>query len=557
MSQGIDLFGLVADNLHDHAIILLEPDYTVRHWNAAAEQLTGISAVSAIGHKVTLISIPEGAAPRGSAVRLARETGKYEHQGWWGRADGTRFWVEEVITPLLDDGELVGYIDIAHHRVEKTDGTEDGAGSAGKLTADLASADRRAAFLDEASRILAASATNFESAVRSLARLAISRLADGCVVYVRQTDGALTIAEVAHRDLSRQDKLEHLRTDTIRLTPAHTLWSVFENAGPELFDVVSPELIAALATSPEHAQLLSELELQSAMITPLLARGRVIGAIMLVSNRPGAFSTDDLHLAEELGRRAAIAIDNARLYREAQEANRAKADFLAIVSHELRTPLNAIMGYSDLIDTGISGPVSENQRRQIDRIRTSARHLLQIIEEILSYARLESGGLEVDFEETTVGTLADEAAAITEPVTTGKGLAMKVSLPEQDRALITDPAKVRQVLVNLLSNATKFTDRGTVELAAWIDGEYAVYAVRDTGVGMSRDQLERIFDPFWQIERPTTRRTGGTGLGLSVARRFAHLLGGIIRVESTPQVGSTFELRIPLKPRETSAATGG
>jgi signal transduction histidine kinase len=215
------------------------------------------------------------------------------------------------------------------------------------------------------------------------------------------------------------------------------------------------------------------------------------------------------------------------------------------------------MGYSDLIDTGISGPVNENQRRQIDRIRASARHLLQIIEEILSFARLESGGLEVDFEQTTVGTLADEAAVITEPVATGKGLAMKLSLPEQDHALITDPPKVRQVLVNLLSNAIKFTERGTVELAAWIDGDNAVYAVRDTGVGMSKDQLEKIFDPFWQIEQPTTRRAGGTGLGLSVARRFAHLLGGTISVESTPNVGSTFELRIPLKPLQASSAVAG
>ena len=545
-SQGIDLYDLVAQSLPTHAIILLNSDFVVETWNQGAEQVTGISAEEATGHQITKLSLPEGAAARGTALGIAKDHGRFEQDGWWSRADGTRCWVDEVIAPVLDDGRLVGYVDIARMRSEQPI-TED---REANVRAHLLSADRRAAFLDEASSILAASTTNFDSALRSLARLPIGRLADWCVIYVREPDGKLVIAEVAHRDSKKQSRMDQLLADTIKPVPTHPLQSVVENAEPELFEEMSGELVGSLASDPAQAQVLNELGLGSAIMTPLLARGRVLGAILLVSGRSDGYTTEDLHLAEALGRRAAIAIDNARLYREAQEANRAKADFLAIVSHELRTPLNAIMGYSDIIDTGISGPVTENQRRQIARIRTSARHLLQIIEEILSYARLESGGLEVDYEQTTVGTIADEAAAITEPVAVGKGLVMKLELPKTDRAFVTDSSKTRQILVNILSNAIKFTERGSITLQASIDGDTAVYIIRDTGVGMSKDQLEKIFDPFWQIERPTTRRTGGTGLGLSVASRFADLMGGTIRVESTLRVGSTFELRFPLQPSQ-------
>ena len=545
-SQGIDLYDLVAQSLPTHAIILLNSDFVVETWNHGAEQVTGISAEEATGHQITTLHLPDGAAARGTALRIAKDRGRFEQEGWWAKADGSRCWVDEVIAPVLDDGQLVGYVDIARLRNDAPL-PDDGEAN---VRAHLLSADRRAAFLDEASSILAASATNFESALRSLARLPIGRLADWCVIYVRQPDGKLTVAEVAHRDSRQQSRMEQMLADTIKPVPPHPLLSVVENAEPELYEEMSDELVESLARDSAEARLLSELGLGSAIMTPLLARGRVLGAILLVSGRSDRYTTEDLHLAEALGRRAAIAIDNARLYREAQEANRAKADFLAIVSHELRTPLNAIMGYSDIIDTGISGPVTENQRRQIARIRTSARHLLQIIEEILSYARLESGGLEVDYEKTTVGTIADEAAAITEPVAVGKGLVMKLELPGNDHAFVTDPSKARQILVNILSNAIKFTERGTIHLQASVEGDTAVFTIRDTGVGMSKDQLEKIFDPFWQIERPTTRRAGGTGLGLSVASRFADLLGGTIRVESTLKVGSTFQLRFPLQPAQ-------
>ena len=244
---------------------------------------------------------------------------------------------------------------------------------------------------------------------------------------------------------------------------------------------------------------------------------------------------------------------NARLaaeqaHREAVDASRAKSDFLARMSHELRTPLAAIIGYGELLADGITGPVNEEQTRQLTRIRWSANHLLSIIDEILTLARMEAGKEKVDIHEVEVPQLMESVASMAEPLAAGKGLAFALEPPPDDLVLRTDPMKLRQVLLNLISNAVKYTERGTVTLSsARVDGLVHFY-VRDTGVGVASEHLEKIFEPFWQVEQTTTRRSGGTGLGLAVTRQFVDLLGGSIDVESVPGDGSTFRVSIPVTP---------
>src|SRR5690606_30302519 len=218
------------------------------------------------------------------------------------------------------------------------------------------------------------------------------------------------------------------------------------------------------------------------------------------------------NLAEELGRRAAIALDNARLYHQAHEANRVKADFLAVMSHELRTPLNAIMGYTDLLDAGVSGDLNDRQHHQLDRIRTSARHLLQLIEEILSFARMEAGAEEVQLESITLNDLLRDIVGEIEPLAEGKELAFSLDISEEGVSIRMDASNARQILMNLLSNAVKFTQQGSVTLRLTTDDTHAHIEVVDTGIGIPQEQIDRIYDPFWQLERPNTRRVGGTGL---------------------------------------------
>jgi signal transduction histidine kinase len=232
--------------------------------------------------------------------------------------------------------------------------------------------------------------------------------------------------------------------------------------------------------------------------------------------------------------------------REAETANRTKGDFLAVMSHELRTPLSAIIGYQELLADGITGPVTEQQRHQLGRIKVSARHLLELIDEILTYSRAEAGKEEVQYEITSVNTLLDEAAALIEPLAADKRVGFSVIRLDAPLDIRTDPRKARQVLVNLLSNAVKFTDAdGTVTLRAQRVADTLELTITDTGIGIEAGHLDRIFDPFWQVEQKATRRAGGTGLGLSVSRRLARLLGGDVLVTSEPGHGSAFTVVLP------------
>jgi signal transduction histidine kinase len=241
--------------------------------------------------------------------------------------------------------------------------------------------------------------------------------------------------------------------------------------------------------------------------------------------------------------RARLAAEEAQ--REALAASRAKSDFLARMSHELRTPLAAIIGYGELLADGITGPVNDEQKRQLTRIRSSANHLLSIIDEILTLARMEAGKEKVDIREVDISELMDSVATMASPLASAKGLAFKVDVEPKGLFMQTDPVKLRQVLLNLLSNAVKYTDEGEIAVRSEAHDGLVDFLVTDTGVGISDEYLEKIFEPFWQVEHTTTRRAGGTGLGLAVTRQFVELLSGSIHVSSEPGVGSTFKVSVP------------
>ncbi|HEX6372743.1 MAG TPA: HAMP domain-containing sensor histidine kinase [Longimicrobium sp.] len=240
---------------------------------------------------------------------------------------------------------------------------------------------------------------------------------------------------------------------------------------------------------------------------------------------------------------------NARLQAaaaEADQANRAKSDFLATMSHELRTPLNAIAGYVELMEMGLRGPVTDQQRTDLSRIRRSQQTLLSIINDILNFARLESG--RVEYHVAAV-PLADALAAmepLIHPQVEARGLRYRSCDADPDLRVRTDPEKLQQILLNLLSNAIKFTDAGgSVALGCEARDGHVLVRVRDTGRGIPPDKLEAVFEPFTRIENAHTRTTEGTGLGLAISRDLARAMGGDLTAESTPGQGSVFTLVLP------------
>jgi PAS domain S-box-containing protein len=231
----------------------------------------------------------------------------------------------------------------------------------------------------------------------------------------------------------------------------------------------------------------------------------------------------------------------------AESANQAKTQFLAVMSHELRTPLSAVIGYADLMTEGIGGPPNPTQALYIDRIKLSAWHLLSLIEGILSFARVEAGKETVRIASTDVAAIAAEVVSVMEGQAEAKGIQLRARLAQGVPAVATDPAKLRQILLNLLGNAVKFTEQGSVELVVERSGSYALCHVRDTGPGISAEDIQRFFEPFVQGDQSNTRRSGGTGLGLTIARNFANMIGAEITVQSRPGIGSTFTLRLPVE----------
>jgi signal transduction histidine kinase len=229
---------------------------------------------------------------------------------------------------------------------------------------------------------------------------------------------------------------------------------------------------------------------------------------------------------------------------EAESANRAKSDFLAVMSHELRTPLNAIGGYAELMEMGIRGAITPAQREDLGRIQSSQRHLLGLINEVLSYAKIETGTVCYDLAEVAISDAVSAADSLVAPQARAKGLTLKI-MDCSGIAARADPEKLRQILVNLLSNAIKFTAAGgRIELRCSVEEALVSIRVTDTGIGIPLDRLDSIFDPFVQVRTDLTRPHEGTGLGLAISRDLARGMGGDVTVESIPDSGSTFTLML-------------
>ena len=231
---------------------------------------------------------------------------------------------------------------------------------------------------------------------------------------------------------------------------------------------------------------------------------------------------------------------------KADEANRAKGQFLAAMSHELRTPLNAIGGYADLISMGLSGPITEQQREQLERIKRSQEHLLGIINDILNFSRIEAGQLVYTIDAVPMFEVLESVTAMMMPQVLKKGLEL---VPGECPGVYAcgDRAKIEQIMINLLSNAVKFTNEGgEIRLSCEIRNEEVEVKVVDTGTGIPKDKLEAIFEPFVQVGRSLSTSREGTGLGLAISRDLARAMDGDIRAKSTVDVGSEFTLTLPV-----------
>jgi len=412
----------------------------------------------------------------------------------------------------------------------------------------LRAAEEAQRFLAEAGELLASS-LDYETTLQSIAQLVVPYLADWCTIDVLDREGGIERVAVAHQDPERVERVrEIVRRLPINPRAAEGVGKVIRTGLPEVFPVITDEVLAAVYPEPEKLELVRRLGLRSAMIVPMRAHGRTLGAISLAAaETERRYGLSDLRLAEDLARRAALAFDNARLYREAQEVNRLKDEFLATLSHELRTPLTAILGWTSLLRTLKLDP--ETAASALETVERNAQSQRRLVDDMLDASRIITGKLRLDARPARLSHVVEAAAASARPAAEAKRIEMMVETAGADGPLVTgDPDRLQQVVWNLLSNAVKFTpEGGRVSVRLERAGGEAVVTVSDTGAGIRPEFLPHVFDRFTQADSSTTRAYGGLGLGLSIARHLIELHGGTIAAESRGEGrGATFRVRLPL-----------
>jgi signal transduction histidine kinase/CheY-like chemotaxis protein len=402
-----------------------------------------------------------------------------------------------------------------------------------------------AAFLSKAAALLSES-LDYEKTLAGLSRLCVESLADWCVLDLLEGREICRLAG-ACADPAKEALLEMLRQRyPVRWGSPHPAARVLRSGEPFWMPAVTEEMLRSTCEDDEHLEMVRGLGTRSVVAVPMVARGQTLGVLTLASATSGRYGSADFELVKEVARRAASAIENARLYREVQRADRRKSEFIAVLSHELRNPLAPIRTGLQLVRR--SPPGSAIASRALEIITRQTEHMSHLLDDLLDITRVSHGKIELHRARLDLRDLVRSACDDLLASLDRAEVALHVELPPVALWIEADATRVAQVLGNLLHNAAKFTHAGgSVTVGAIANGTYAEVSVRDTGVGMEPGEVERMFAPFTQAEQGLARTQGGLGLGLALAKGLVELHGGKIRARSEGSGrGSEFVVTLPL-----------
>jgi PAS domain S-box-containing protein len=492
-SEPEGLYRLLVETVRDYAIFALDPTGHVLTWNPGAERFKGYQAHEIIGKHFSVFYTQQDRDRHWpeAELEMAKRDGRFEDEGWRVRKDGTRFWANVVITALRDQtGRLVGFA---------------------KVTRDLT--ERRMA--EEELRI---SEERFRLLVENVRDYGLFNLDTEGNVTSWNAGGERITGYTAEEIIGRNFSVFYLPEDVSAGKPQHEL-----------------EIVRRDGRYEEEGWRIrknGQRYWSSVVITAIYSNdGQLVGFGKV---------TRDLTERREAADRA---LADARRVAAAESANRTKSEFLTAMSHELRTPLNAIGGYAELLSMGLGGPVSPDQQEYLDRIRRSQQHLLGIINDILNFSRIEAGQVVYEIKPVSVAEVSAAVVPMIVPQAEGKGLkVLQTTNPET--CVLADRGKLEQVLLNLLSNAAKFTSEGVIEISSFEEDDRAGISVRDTGIGIPIDKLKSVFEPFVQVGRSLTTPHEGTGLGLAISRDLTRAMGGELSVTSELGQGTTFSISL-------------
>ena len=522
-------------NIASEAIITTGDDLAIINFNRGAEEIFGYHAEEIVGQSINKLIPVRFHGTHDTHVRNfarsgvpARRMGE-RRQILGVRKNGDEFPAEASISQVQTAGRRLFTV----------------------VLRDITAQKRREmaqAILAQAGELLARS-LDIEVTLDSIARLIVPQIAEWCVVYVRNESGQIVRESIAH---ARPDIHERLIRTSLHLPiddPKHPAMNVIRTGEAVIIEKMTQADFLPMAANEEHLSTLQELGVQRAIIAPVTARNETLGAIALFTAPDrGPFSEDDLHLAAEIGRRAGLALDNARLYRKAQAAVEARDDVLAVVSHDLGNPLSAIRVGTTLLLSGLSEEEKqEGGWKHIVGIRNSAEQMERLIRDLLEVKRIEAGQLSVEKDKVVVEALISEAIELLGGIAEGRGVTVRADIAPGTPALYADRERILQTLSNLVGNATKFTSAGgtvTIHVAPASD-DVVQFSIIDTGSGISEADLPHVFDRYWQAK---ARRRGrqGIGLGLVIVKGIVEAHGGKVWAESELGVGSRFNFTLPV-----------
>ena len=525
----------------DDAIVTKNLDSIITSWNPAAERMFGYTVEEAVGSSIRMIIPAELQSEEDVVMSKIRAGERVEHyETVRCRKDGTRLLMSLTVSPIRNErGEIVGASKIARDITERS-----------RL---LAAAHEHAHNVEQLSAIgaIVASTLDRDSIAQKLTDAAtdLTRAQFGAFFYnVRDSRSGDAYMLYTLSGAKKEDfaGFPHPRATAI-FAPT------FYGEGPVRLDDVTGDPRYG-KNPPYHGMPPGHLPVRSYLAVPVRGQDdQVIGGLFFAHPEPGRFTEQHERLAAGIAAWGSVALENARLYADAQEANRTKDEFLAVLSHELRTPLNAILGYARLLRGNVLPP--EKAERGLETLERNATWLTQIVEDVLDVSRIVSGKIRLDVQPVELPRIVDNAVATVQPAADAKGVRMQTIVDPRVGPVSGDPDRLQQVVWNLMSNAVKFTPKGgRVQVRLERVNSHIEIAVSDTGIGIRPDFLPYVFDRFRQAEAGTTRKTGGLGLGLAIVRHIVEMHGGTVHAASAGEdKGATFRVFFPAA--ATSSAT--
>lgn len=557
------------------AILITDLDGNIRQWLGEAESIFGYLAEEIVGKQMSTLHREDARGDATPQILQAIESMRtFVGEVPCVRRDGSEIPIEITAYPVHDqEGRPLFLVGIHRDITDRKRAEEERARliRAQAARAEAEEAARRFSFLAEVSTALTAS-LDFDTTLKTLARLCVPTLADFCVVEVPEGDQARMVA-AAHAEPAKEALLAHFYPGGLEaaeveprsggaassprpLPPASVAQSarpsppvmrVLRTGRSELYPTLTEATVISASMRPEQIAATRQLAPTGYLVVALRARGRILGVLSLgISESGRGLDAADVALAEEVAYRAALALDNARLYRELQDANRLKDEFLGTVSYELRTPLNAVLGWARMIHTRSLDAPSE--QRAIGAIERNAEMQATLIDELLDASRIVTGTLKIERLAVELSLPIQAAIDAILPSAAGRGVAIQMAIDPTGVYVEGDPARLQQVVWHLLSNSVKFTKAGgVVSVRLSQDERNAEIAVSDTGEGIVAELLPYVFDRFRQGDSVTGRRHGGLGLGLSIVKHVVELHGGTVEASSAGvDRGATFVVRLPL-----------